>query len=152
MPILYIIQQHPNYIALLCFSELAVRDGRDSPVSAPWPFQPLALFASQYLQYKLEATINIFPVFFIKQSKSPDVGLVFASKRESHKWEMPSSKGRDCMSEHGRKLKKLFSLFIPLHCNYSTTALIFPATNSWFYIYPCYVKTALPREEVLCLT
>lgn len=96
--------------------------------------------------------------WFFSLNSPPDEGLVLASKWKNQKqtWKMPCSKGRDWMSEHGLKLKKPFFFFppqfIPLCCNYPITVLIFPAANIWFYVCPCYVKTALPQEEMLCLT
>lgn len=120
------------------FSWAAVRDRRNSPISdmaftasySPSPWLLLSL-ASLYLQYKLEALINIF-IFFIRQSKSSDVGLMLATKGENQKEtrEKLCSRSRDCMSERGLKIKRLCSMFIPLCCNYPTIALILAAKNN----------------------
>lgn len=116
-------------------------------VAAPLPCQPV-------FTIKIRSIYRYLSCFFIKQCKSPDVGLVFASKGENQKQtrEMPCSRGRDCMSEHGLKLKRLCSMFIPLHCNYPTTALILAAKNNITRIYMKSVKIALPLERMLCLT
>lgn len=87
VPILYIIEQHPNYIALLCFLELQWEMGETLPylchglyslllsftMAAPLPCQPV-------FTIKIRSICKYLSCFFIKQSKSPDAELVFASK------------------------------------------------------------------------
>lgn len=161
VPILYIIQQRPNYIALLCFLELQWEMEETVPylchglyslslsftMVAPLPCQPI-------FTIQIRSIYKYLSCCSIKQSKPPDVGLVFASKGENQKQtrEMPCSRGRDCTSERGLKLKRLHSMFIPLPCNYPTTALIFAAKNNTSRICVKSFKTALPLEGMLCLT
>lgn len=159
--ILYIIRQCPNYIVLLCFLVLQ-REMEDTHPhlchglysllfffsrAAPLPCQPV-------FTIQIRSIYKYLPWFFIKQSKSPDVGLVFASKGENQKQtrEMPWLRDRDCMSGRGLKLKRLCSMFIPWHSNYPTTALILAAKNNITRIYMKSVKIALPLEAMLCLT
>jgi len=118
------------------------------------PSPSLLLSCQPVFTIKIKSIYKYLSCFFIKQSKPPDVGLVFAFKGENQKQsrEMPHSRGRDCMSERGLKLKRLCSMFIPLHCNYPTVTLILAAKNNITRIYTKSVKTAPPLEEMLYLT